>query len=366
MLSLVMSCVDPYQPPFTNEITNILVVDGFINTSDQSATVKLTRAVRLSDAKAPSSEKKAIVSIEEQGGAVTLLAETGNGIYSRKGIALNSSKNYRLIITAADGKKYTSDFITLQQTPPIDGVRWGTSPDGVNIYVNTHDPSGTKLFYRWNFVETWLYNSAFYSSIKLVNGAVVLRSDAENIYDCWKTVSSSDILVSSTVRLSETTIRDFPITTIPKGSQKLLIRYSLQVNQFSLSKEAYDYWQQLRKTTTNLGGLFDPLPSQVTGNVHSESDPMESVLGFFSGGSVSSKRIFISLNDLPPALKVSRNIGDCTMDSVLVKDVKSVVGVAFLLVSPYGTPFTIGYQYSSVGCVDCRKLGGTTTRPDFW
>ena len=358
------ACVDPYQPPFTNEITNILVVDGFINASDQSATVKITRAVRLSDAKAPSPEKKAIVSIEEKGGAVTSLAENGNGIYSKKGIGLNSSKNYRLTITAADGKKYTSDFITLQQTPPIDGVRWETSPDGVNIYVNTHDPSGTKPFYRWNFEETWQYNSVFDSSVKLINGTVVVRSIDEQLFDCWKTVPSSDILVSSTVRLKETTIHDFPITFIPKGSQKLMKRYSVMVNQFSISKEAYDYWQQLRKTTTNLGGLFDPLPSQVTGNVHSESDPLESVLGFFSGGSVSSKRIFISLNDLPPALRIPRSIGDCGIDSVL--DVRKVEGVAFLLISPYGTPFPVGYLYSSGGCVDCRKQGGTTTRPDFW
>lgn len=363
-----MGCVDPYQPPFTNEITNVLVVDGFINTTDHSATVKLTRAIHLSDTNAPAPEKNAIVLIEEQGGATMALDEKGNGNYMGKGMALNNSKKYRLLVTTKSAKKYVSEFIVLQQTPPIDSVRWEASHDGVRIYVNTHDPSGTKPFYRWNFGETWQYNSVFDSSVKLVNGAVVVRSIGDQLFDCWKTVPSYDILVSSTMRLKETTIHDFPITFIPKGSQKLTKRYSVVVNQFSICKEAYDYWQQLRKTTTNLGGLFDPLPSQVTGNLHGESDPLESVLGFFSGGSVTSKRIFISLNDLPPALRIPRTIGDCSMDSVLVKDVTKLVGGAFLLISPYnfGTPIIVGYQYSAIGCVDCRAQGGTTVKPDFW
>ncbi|MGC4023430.1 MAG: DUF4249 family protein [Cyclobacteriaceae bacterium] len=93
------------------------------------------------------------------------------------------------------------------------------------------------------------------------------------------------------------------------------------VKQQALSEEAYNFWFQLQTTTQNLGGLFDPLPSQVNSNVQCESDPSKTVLGFFSGSSVSSKRIFIGYDKLPEYLKVSSSVGTCALDSIPVDQV---------------------------------------------
>ncbi|MEJ7664694.1 MAG: DUF4249 family protein [Hymenobacter sp.] len=51
-------------------------------------------------------------------------------------------------------------------------------------------------------------------------------------------------------------------------SSKLYYLYSILVRQYALTPEEFAYWDKLRKNTENLGTLFDPLPSQLSGNVH--------------------------------------------------------------------------------------------------
>jgi hypothetical protein len=139
------------------------------------------------------------------------------------------------------------------------------------------------------------------------------------------------------------------------------------LRQRVLTREAYDYWAELQKTTESLGGLFDPQPGKVTGNIHSVNDAAEPVLGYFSGGSVQQKRFFIGLLDLPNNLKAYQGIGNCVQDTVLLEDLPEY-SASFneLLGTATKGPITIGYTYTSKSCADCRTQGGTTTKPEFW
>ncbi|MEK6782310.1 MAG: hypothetical protein AABY93_11415 [Bacteroidota bacterium] len=46
---LVLSCIEPYDPYVDQETPNMLVVDGFVNATDHSATVRLSRTQPISD-----------------------------------------------------------------------------------------------------------------------------------------------------------------------------------------------------------------------------------------------------------------------------------------------------------------------------
>ena len=142
--------------------------------------------------------------------------------------------------------------------------------DGINIYANTHDENNNGRYYQWRFVETWEYTSKYFPAYELRNG--VALPNMVNVNQCWITRPSSEILIASSTQLNENAIRNFPLIFIPKGSQKISRRYSIIVEQRSLTKEAYDFWNELKKTTENLGGLFDPLPSKVIGNLRSKND----------------------------------------------------------------------------------------------
>jgi len=369
MMSLA-GCLEPYQPPVVTDNSEIIVVDGFINATDHSASVTLSYASALSSTTPPEFAPGASVSIEGSDGDSYSLNETGQGVYTLENMPVDLQKKYRLHVTTAGDQKYASDFIEITQNPQIDSVTWRMDDNGVRIHVNTHDPTALSNYYRWNFVETWEYTSSFFSYYEIVDGTAIERPHDESIWMCWSSHPSSEIIIGSSTRLSEAVISDFPITFLPGNSVKLSRRYSILVQQQALTAEAYDFWLQLKKTTESLGGLFDPLPSQVLGNIKNIGANGEPVLGYFSGGGVSEKRIFINFLDLPDELLAMKERAPCQDDKI------TSIPVANLPFTPNSTYLIdpiyvqgvgiIGYTSSDAFCVDCQHQGGSTIKPDFW
>ncbi|HEX6891531.1 MAG TPA: DUF4249 family protein, partial [Chryseolinea sp.] len=78
---VLISCVEPYEPDLKKETFDILVVDGYINTTENSATVRLSRAVPLDSEIEPSQELNATVNIEDEAGNTYSLYNAGLGVY---------------------------------------------------------------------------------------------------------------------------------------------------------------------------------------------------------------------------------------------------------------------------------------------
>ena len=366
---LLTACVDPYQPPVISGDVDIVVVDGFLNSTDKSATVVLSRAVALGGGSSEP-ESSASVNVEDENGSTYALVESTQGTYTAANLPLLETSKYRLRIQTQRDQEYLSDFITLNNSPDIDSITWRQEREDINFYVSTHDPLGTSQYYLWTFVETWEYIASFYSTYKMLNGTAVERPVDERIYRCWTTKSSTQILVGSTTRLSAAVISEFPITAIEGSSPKLSQRYSILVRQRSISKEAFEFWSQLKKNSESLGGLFDPLPSQVTGNIRSV-DSSEPVLGYFSGGTVKEKRIFIPFKDLPSEIRAAREHAPCGENDISVIPIADIPmqSNSVLLIDPIysqAASAIIAFTSATSRCVDCRSLGGTTQQPDFW
>jgi hypothetical protein len=366
MLAAV-SCKDPFEAPVSGDQVNFLVVDGTINVSDSSATVKISRAIKLSTKDQVGFESNAVVTIEEENGLVLSLPSVDKGVYQIKRNPFKLQKKYRLKILTTAGQKYSSPFIELLQTPPIDSVTWRPSKDGVSISVSSTGKANSSNYYKWNFVETWKYHAAFFSALKIVNEVISSRFPEEQVYFCWRNALSSQILIKSADAFNKNSISQFQLTILPPGSEKLDIKYSILVQQTSLTEEAYHFWDQLQKTTQNLGGLFDPLPSQVKGNIVNENNTGETVLGYFSGSSVETKRIFIANINLPEYLQAKKFVPvlECNLVNIPFSQI-SGRGKSLVIVGSYGQPFTVGYTFAYLECVDCRQQGGTTTEPSFW
>jgi hypothetical protein len=363
---LLSGCLEPYQPPVTDEEVNFLVVDGFVNTSNHTVDVTLSRALVLWKVASPKPETDAQVILEEKSGSSYTLNALPQGKYAFSSADIMTGKEYRLYIRTQSGEEYRSQYIAPLQSPPIDSVNWIAGEDGVYITVDTHDDTNQTHYYRWDFIETWSYKSAFASDYKLEGGVPVLRSAQERIYQCYKSVPSVKINTATTTRLSEDQIDNYEVTFIPAGTQKISDIYSILVNQYALSKPAYEYWEQLKKNTETLGSLFDPQPSRVAGNIQNINNQSEPVIGYFDGGSTTQARIFVRFRDLPDHLKISVPQVQCDLLDIGVSEVSTLPSF-YLITTPIVSGVSvIGYNYSTVSCVDCRYFGGTTTKPDFW
>ena len=361
-------CVEPYDPPVDNRDVNYLVVDAFLNGSDHSAEVTLTRTLPVESGEKIPAESGAVVRLEDDKGVFYPLPETEKGVYNGSVINASTESTYRLVIRTRNNKEYISDFIPMKISPPIDSVNYTFLQDGLQFNVNTHDPTGEVRYFRWKYRETYEYNSSFNSVYKFDGKEIVFRPPDESIYTCWRTNLSTNIKVGTTKHLTESLVREFPLVFIPTGSIKLSVKYSLLVQQQALTEEAYNYWLNLQKSTEQLGGLFDPLPSEVSSNIQCITNPAEKVVGFFGAGTVQEARKFINRRELPGYMRIYGNYNpSCELDTILLPKLREIQGFVVLVDGIFAPGAgLIGYTSSIKQCVDCTVFGGTTVKPPFW
>jgi hypothetical protein len=364
-LLIVSACLDPYPPPVSKGEINFLVVDGFLNSGSGLARVKLSRAQPLQATADFPVERRAIVQVSRADGTTFNIPEVTPGTYEAVRGDLQIGESYRLIVRTNDGNTYESEFVTLKQSPALEEVSWTAEDDGISIHVDARDPSGSTRYYQWVYTETWEYDSDRESGWFIQGGFAVSRDlVGGRVHICYSTAESSKVLISTTADQTGDVINNYQLVHIPAGSRKLSRNYSILVQQRALDEESYSYWQQVQQTSENLGGLFDPLPSRITGNIHATGDASEVVLGYFTGGGVEEKRIYINVNHLPEELRfVDRRF--CPIDSILVGNLRNYIDGQGLL-SPYGSPAVIGYTVTSPQCMDCRSDGGVLTKPAGW
>jgi hypothetical protein len=374
-ITLSFGCKKPYAPKIIATSGNYLVVESVINTGTDSTSVRLSRTVPLSSTTGAKAELGANVIIITNTGGNYPLSEKGNGYYKGPGLNSGSPDTYSLKIATSDGKIYQSDFVQAKNSPPIDSVYYRVQNSGVNIYADTHDPSGKSTYYRWDYIETYKYHSAFQSFDSVVTApkdTIVPRNPAYQTYTCYRSDTSSSIVLNSSAKLAKDIIANNQVTSIISSSEKIEDEYSILVRQYALTPDAFNYYQQLKKNTEQLGSIFDAQPSELPGNIHCTSNPGEAVIGYITAGVPAETRIFIYTKNLPNWQPITPYTG-CIMDTALFcagpgceNQVKDEIFPGYETpLYPVGYPIIIGYAISGPVCVDCT-LRGTTKQPGFW
>ena len=359
---MAASCLEPYTLPPTVD-KRLLVVDGFINSLSGLAKVKLSRSQPLDAIFPYPAERFASVFVESENNQRFQLPETQSGIYETVRSDLQVGLSYRLHITTAAGDQFVSDLVELKQAPVLKDVFWVRDGDGITIRVDAEDETGATRYYQWVYTETWEYDSDSNANFILKGGGVVVMTPAERINICYSTDASSKVLISTTSDQTHDVVNDFALVHIPRGSRKLSRTYSILVEQRALDDQAYNYWLQLQRSTENLGGLFDPPPTEVTGNVRPTKSGGPVALGYFNGGGVEQKRIYIRFNELPQEFQYVKRL-PCMVDTVSVLGYPQ--GSPFMSAMPPTRAFVQEPNHPRDICMDCRLHGGTTKKPDFW
>jgi hypothetical protein len=384
----IVGCKKPYDPPVINSPNSYLVVDGVINNGPDSTIIKLSRTVNLSSKTIFNPVTGGTLAVESDQNTVYPLQELGGGRYGIAGLNLDSTRKYRLRIQAS-GEQYLSDLVPVVNAPPMDTLGFDIQSNGIQLNVSTHDPKNNTHYYRWDFQETWIFHSNYLSGYVSNGDTVIGRNFVTNeIYQCWGNDTSSTVILGSSARLSKDVISNQPLTFVSSSSEKLGTKYSILVKQYGLTGDAYTFWKNLKSSSEQLGGIFDPQPTQINGNIHSVTNPREPVIGYVSAGRVTSKRIFISDAQLPGWVPAPV-YPNCILDSLYLyyKPPGATVGVnqenlyfnvnrganprdalipvqAIIIRTIVGIKI-IGHSGSTPECVDCT-LRGTNKQPAFW
>jgi Domain of unknown function (DUF4249) len=372
---LNFSCRKVYNPPVIEGNNHFLAVDGYIQMGNNvSTSFTISRSLNLNDTIPNIPELNAQVAIQSSNGSSYPLSDfASNGTYLSFPLTLDPTMKYQLAITSSDGNKYISDFVTPEPAPPIDSVTWElvydplTLQNAVNVYVNAHDVNNKTHYYRWDFLETFKHLSVFDTPWGEANGLIFPLDTSNFTHVCWSTVHSTNILLGSSIALSQDVISHILIANYQQNDPRMDIGNSILVRQYPLTAEAYNYWLTVQKNSQSLGGLFDLQPAQIAGNLHCTTNPKNPALGYVSASSEQEQRIYISNHSLRPWQ--SNPSYSCVTHLVFLDQLNLLVyNYPDTSYGPYhfDGDFIVNLIVAPKKCMDCRYQGGVTQKPPFW
>ena len=360
-------------PKIKGSDKNQYVVNGQVTMGAQTQTVNVSMTAPISNL-TYKPVTGCIVTIRDNEHHDFPMNDLGNGDYSTMVDPqyLIPGHVFSVNIITPDGDSIVSDYDTLQQVPPIDTIYYQVkaiesnvplqSTQGIQVYTDLKGTNADSHYYRWNIYETWEYH-AKYPLEYWYDGTMHHNVPADSSkFTCWETKKRPEIITLSTANLSQNKYNDFPLQYVSNMSNKLANGYSMLVEQLAISKQAYNYWYQMKTNSSQEDGLYVKQPVTIRGNLHDITHPDKAVLGFFSAESASYKRVFIPpvpgliLHYIVPCEEIQLHY----INGHLYLDKK--YWPAAILAGPNGpAPFRLEPY-----CVNCLLLGGTTVKPSFW
>lgn len=300
LLLTVGSCVVPYNPE-TEHLGSLLVVDGLVTDQPRSSYVLLTRTADYTASSLNLVVRQATVTVSDNMGQSVVFREISPGYYQPptdwKGV---SGRIYTLTIRTSDGNQYRSEPDMLKPVPSIDTVYYeytripipGTAvfDKGFDVYLDTQDPESPDDNYRWNWTA--------YEQISLCEirestdrSGVTTRTPFNCCTDCWDIGRCyACVTIATDNAVNGNKISRQPILRVGFTSTS---RYYVEIEQYSLTDAAYQYWKTVRDLTRNTGGIFDSAPVTISGNIRSVTSPDERVFGFFGASGVSVRPVYV-------------------------------------------------------------------------
>jgi hypothetical protein len=375
-LGLIYSCVDPFDPPSEN-YQSLLVVEAFISDDDTAQLVRLSNSspIDISDFRP---ESGATVVVEEVGGRRYQFIEDGSGDYWSDVSVFRPvvGNSYILRIQLRDGTSFRSKPVVMKKTTPIKDIYFrqtefisqlkDSREDGFEILIDTDDLGDEPSYFRYEWDETCQLSAPYTSTLDYDFEAEQIVQREDNITVCWRNRSSIAINVKSTEGLTVNEIKEHPILFVPFSDPAFRERYSIEVRQYAIDRDGYQFWTELKESNELTGSLFDTQPYPLVGNLENETNPEEPVLGYFDVASVESARVYINNRDVPREFIVPSLFSACLIESgdtaVSAFQVPEFVSTGYTPVR-----FEIGQGYILVfrQCADCT-LRGTNVRPSFW
>jgi hypothetical protein len=333
-LVALTSCVDkiyfdaPRAQPFT-------IVEGMISDSPGPYTVKVSKSLSIiADSSVRDPIQNAKIQLRDDEGNVEDLAETSPGIYVTGGVIQGRVGHaYSLLIETDDGKIFESEPDTIKPVGEIDSIKYqfearkiqlgyvAYEADVFNILVDAKVGKGSSNYVRWRFTGIYKaithpefhfiylqgykindpYPCSGYVAGPLIDGNHLVQVDSCTCCICWVTQYEPMPTVSDGQFISNNEFRNVKVAEVPINIVTFDDKYLVQIEQMSLSKNAFDFFKLIRIQKDQAASLFQPPFGTLKGNISSRN-ANEPVVGLFWATSTTIKRIFIPRSAAPDYL----------------------------------------------------------------
>lgn len=278
----------------------MLVVEGLVTTDSTPYTVKLsysgkyistvtldTNQIFINDAK--------VVIKDDAGDSTTCnLASPGTYQSSNNSFIGTVGRSYTLLIYLSNGKTYISSVEKINPVPAIDSISvvydstyiTDIRPTQFIVSVNVNDPASTQNYYRWT-ATAYVPRKSWGDSCNYPFPECGSPYSCTCFAECEQFTTSSEVNV-----LSDEFIRGKEFSQPAFYSPIYWFgKHFVEIKQYSLNEDIYAFWLQYLQQTNETGGILDPLPSSLLGNIHNTTDSNDVALGYFETSAVVTKRV---------------------------------------------------------------------------
>lgn len=298
LVFLFSSCEDKLDVK-VDDLTPRLVVEGYISDGDKPVEVLLTYTTSYGYNFAVPKVSGAIVCLFDNEGNCTDLREVEEGVYSSAGsqLEVKVGGSYAIEISLPNGRNYVSSPEMVQEPLGIDSAyfeyfkreeygRNGTVElvPSVQFFADIPNPLDEQNYLLWKWNGTYEYLPPLMSIPK---SCWILE---EGMYSRFNLFGDENMETSQ--------VRGLKIDYLDVD-YRFNIKFVLEIQQYTIGAEAYNYFKSLKHQLDRSGSIFDPSPYRVVGNISNKNDPEEIVLGYFYAASLSKKHLRVKRVDIP-------------------------------------------------------------------
>ncbi|MCY1636752.1 DUF4249 domain-containing protein, partial [Marinifilum sp. D737] len=292
-------------------------------------------------------------------GTSVLLFETAPGKYINTNPSFTGevNKSYWIEITTKNGNVFESNPEIMLSPISISKIYGEVDKviidkdeikNAVKFYFDLQNPLNDTNFLLWEYNASWEWHT------------IVNIPKSENpAYTCYPKEHSNKVFIYDASNLEVKSLSHLPVTSIAEDDVKLNYEYYLQIEAYTISKDCYKFWSNIKKVSQSNGSLFDVIPSNVEGNIHC-CNGNEQVLGYFqvsshtkNSNSFKSENYDINFSLEPIECRTLQ------MTSFAYDPLK------YHIVTVEVFPEVVIYHVKPNFCYDC-SLKYSRTKPSFW
>jgi hypothetical protein len=309
LLFMVAGCREPYDPPIDKQ-EGVIVVEGLITNLNEPSFVKISVAQPYNSLVADSTVTDALVILEEDNQVKYLLHETAKGYYVTDPLEFTArpGHSYTLLITTATGEIFRSAPQMLLEPATIDSTH-GNIFSKEYIYKDVNGRTTGKMEPGAQTVADFRSNALTAAQFRFKSTLLIGFTYIDNstspfpsVVYVWKKINPDKTIniTSAENAINTSAVNNYPVSFFPFNeylyglkSTEHIENWFLQVRQYTLNNDTYQYYREVDKQLSSTGALFDPIASQISGNIKCISNPGLLALGFFEVSGCSKKSVFI-------------------------------------------------------------------------
>lgn len=325
-LSFLISCTEPVTPEFLFK-SGLVSIEGFVSTVPGGSFARMFEInefnIGINTYENVFIDGAQVTFINADTGEVVFLSENEDAeIYTPPiDFTASAGDTWELEIILADGTVYQSLPETIRESVPITAIAATYRPElvfrtefddfvpGHSIEIDFEDPLEDENFYYWSYrsfeerdICATCYDAHIYRN-ETCEPVEPFPEFPETVpyhtydcqTDCWQIRYNQNISIFRDKFSNGLSVDGLPVGNVLLYTKKDIL---VEVQQFSLSAAAFEYYETLKDIIDDNGGFNSPPSAALIGNMFNPNDPDEFVLGRFTGASGAVARIFLERGDL--------------------------------------------------------------------